>query len=69
MLSFGRPGYGAPVRTKSGRLRTIVRGNPEIRFQDNASVRNTINNNIRYQADPEWKSQYHKELGEGKSFA
>ena len=30
-LSFGRPGAGAPVRTKSGRLRSTVVGNPEIR--------------------------------------
>ena len=63
-MSFGRPGYGAPVRTKSGRIRTIIRGNPEIRFQDNSSVKKTINNSIRYQADPELKAQYHKDLGE-----
>lgn len=63
-MSFGRPGYGAPVRTKSGRVRTMVRGNPEIRFQDNESVRNTIQNAIRYQKDPETKAKYHKDLGE-----
>ena len=33
-LKFGRPGYGAPVRTKSGRLRTSITGNPEIRSVD-----------------------------------
>ena len=31
-LQFGRPGCGAPVRTKSGRLRTTVTGYPEIRY-------------------------------------
>ena len=30
-MAFGRPGAGAPVRTKSGRLRSTVVGNPEIR--------------------------------------
>eukprot|EP00094_Tigriopus_californicus_P007475 TCALIF_07197-PA protein Name:"Protein of unknown function" AED:0.23 eAED:0.23 QI:0/0.6/0.33/1/0.6/0.5/6/0/258 len=36
-LTFGRPGCGAPVRTKSGRVRTTVIGAPEIRFQENES--------------------------------
>ena len=63
-LSFGRPGYGAPVRTKSGRIRTQILGNTDIRFQDNKSVRKTIDNNIRYQGDPEVKAVYHRELGE-----
>ena len=31
-MAFGRPGAGAPVRTKSGRLRSTVVGNPEIRW-------------------------------------
>ena len=30
-LAFGRPGCGAPQRTKSGRIRTAIFGNPEIR--------------------------------------
>ena len=63
-LSFGRPGYGAPVRTKSGRIRTQIIGNTDIRFQENKSVRKTIDNNIRYQGDPEMKAMYHRELGE-----
>ena len=46
-LAFGRPGCGAPQRTKSGRIRTAIFGNPEIRFQANESVKKTINNNIR----------------------
>jgi len=61
-LTFGRPGYGAPVRTKSGRLRTAITGNPEIRFQANESVQKTISNNIRYAIDPKEKELYHKEL-------
>ena len=36
-LSFGRPGAGAPVRTKSGRLRSTVVGNPEIRTSSSLS--------------------------------
>ena len=36
-LSFGRPGAGAPVRTKSGRLRSTVVGNPEIRSSSSLS--------------------------------
>ena len=31
-MAFGRPGAGAPVRTKSGRLRSTVVGNTEIRY-------------------------------------
>ena len=46
-MAFGRPGCGAPQRTKSGRIRTAIFGNPEIRFQANESVKKTINNNIR----------------------
>ena len=34
-MEFGRPGAGAPVRTKSGRLRSTVVGNPEIRCLGN----------------------------------
>ena len=63
VLSFGRPGCGAPVRTKSGRVRTAIRGNPEIRFQENESVQKTIYNSIRYQSNPDLKAVYHKELG------
>ena len=63
VLSFGRPGCGAPVRTKSGRVRTMIRGNPEIRFQENESVQKTIYNSIRYQSNPDLKAVYHKELG------
>ena len=63
VLSFGRPGYGAPVRTGSGRLRSEVRGNPEIRFQANEGVQNSICNQIRYAASKEEKAKYHSELG------
>ena len=63
VLSFGRPGYGAPVRTGSGRLRSEVRGNPEIRFQANEGVQNSICNQIRYASSKEEKAKYHSELG------
>ncbi|XP_059098913.1 uncharacterized protein LOC131893000 isoform X2 [Tigriopus californicus] len=63
-LTFGRPGCGAPVRTKSGRVRTTVIGAPEIRFQENESVKKSIFNSIRYQSNPETKAQYQRELEE-----
>ena len=46
-LAFGRPGCGAPARTKSGRIRTTLIGNPDIRFQANEGVQKSISNNIR----------------------
>jgi len=61
-LAFGRSGAGAPMRTKSGRLRSTVYGNPEIRFQNNESVQKSICNHIRYAADRDDKYQYHTEL-------
>jgi len=63
-MAFGRPGAGAPVRTKSGRLRSTVVGNTEIRFQANEGVQKSICNNIRYAAPAQEKSQYHAELEE-----
>lgn len=68
-LTFGRPGCGAPVRTRSGRLRTALIGNPEIRFQPNESVQKTIYNTIRYQADRDTKEQYHRALGKRFNFS
>ena len=62
-LTFGRPGCGAPVRTRSGRIRTQMIGNPEIRFQPNESVQKTIYNTIRYSTDPESKATYQAALG------
>ena len=62
-LTFGRPGCGAPVRTRSGRIRTTLIGNPEIRFQPNESVQKTIYNTIRYSTDPESKATYQAALG------
>ena len=38
---------GAPARTKSGRIRTTLIGNPDIRFQANEGVQKSISNNIR----------------------
>jgi len=61
-LCFGRNGNGAPLRTKSGRLRSTMYANPEIRFQANESVQRSISNNIRYAAGHEYKSLYQQEL-------
>ena len=33
-MQFGKPGAGAPVRTKSGRMRNTIRGAPEIRWEE-----------------------------------
>ena len=63
VLTFGRPGYGAPVRTNSGHLRTSVLGNPEIRFQDDKSVQKAVTNNIRYSTPREDKQHYQQALG------
>ena len=41
-----------------------VRGNPEIRFQANEAVQNSICNQIRYAASKEDKAKYHSELGD-----
>ena len=62
-LNFGRGGHGAPLRTKSGRLKSTMIGNPEIRFQANESVQRSISNSIRYAADKQEKSEYHNQLG------
>jgi len=66
-MTFGRPGCGAPVRTRSGRLRTMMVGNPEIRFQNNESVQKTIYNTIRYQQNKEDQEQYKRDLGNGSA--
>ena len=39
---------GVPARTKSGRIRTTLIGNPDIRFQANEGVQKSISNNIRW---------------------
>ena len=50
------------MRTKSGRLRSTLLGNPEIRFQADGSVQKSISNAIRYAVDKQEKSQYHNQL-------
>ena len=64
VLNFGRSGAGAPVKDSSGKVKAVVVGNPEIRFQENEGVQKSIQNAIRYHADKEFKSQYHADLGE-----
>ena len=51
------------MRTKSGRLKSTMIGNPEIRFQANESVQRSISNSIRYAVDKQEKSEYHNQLG------
>ena len=64
VLNFGRSGAGAPVKDSSGKVKAVVVGNPEIRFQENEGVQKSIQNAIRYHADKDFKSQYHADLGE-----
>jgi len=63
-LSFGRDGSGAPVRTNSGKLRSTLRGNPDIRFQAHEGVQKSIYNQIRYAAPSDEKANYHSDLAE-----
>ena len=63
VLNFGRSGAGAPVKDSSGKVKAVVVGNPEIRFQENEGVQKSIQNAIRYHADKDFKSQYHADLG------
>ena len=55
--------FGSLSVSFSGRLVSNVRGNPEIRFQANEGVQNSICNQIRYAATKEDKAKYHSELG------
>ncbi|XP_076310019.1 uncharacterized protein LOC143225112 isoform X2 [Tachypleus tridentatus] len=48
LFGFGRPGAGAPHRTMSGRVKTQISGDPDIRFQDAQHVRLSIDNQLRY---------------------
>ncbi|XP_035205929.1 uncharacterized protein LOC118180955 isoform X2 [Stegodyphus dumicola] len=59
---FGRPGAGAPNRTESGRIRTQITGDPDIRFQDTQDVKLSIENHLRYKKEN--KENYRGNLDE-----
>ncbi|GAB6032015.1 hypothetical protein CHUAL_010389 [Chamberlinius hualienensis] len=61
-LSFGRPGHGAPLTTKSGRVRAQISGDPVIRFQSNQNVHKSVENGIRYYRGRKDQDEYKNEL-------
>ncbi|XP_023214632.1 uncharacterized protein LOC111617582 [Centruroides sculpturatus] len=60
ILKFGQPGAGAPNRTKSGRLKTQIAGDVDIRFQPAQAVKLSIENQLRYKNTD--KENYRSEL-------
>ena len=54
-LNFGRGGHGAPVRTKSGRLRSTLLGNPEIRLAPCLGQRTITAVCLLLQISSEWE--------------
>ncbi|XP_065334271.1 uncharacterized protein LOC135935688 isoform X2 [Cloeon dipterum] len=59
-LAMGRPGGGAPLRTKSGKLQTILKVDPAIRFQDPA--KKCVEIEMRYRAPQTQQIEYKSEL-------
>jgi hypothetical protein len=63
---MGRPGGGAPLRTKSGKLQTFLRVDPSLRFQEPS--KNMVEIEMRYRASPTQQNEYKNELGAFKTF-
>lgn len=61
---MGRPGGGAPVRTKSGRLKNARVEDPQLRFQWNGAVRKMVDIDLRYRVPLTEQRAYKEELGE-----
>ncbi|XP_059487048.1 uncharacterized protein LOC132203350 [Neocloeon triangulifer] len=59
-LDMGRPGAGAPLRTKSGKMQTVLKMDPAIRFQDPA--KKCVEIEMRYRASPTQQNEYKTEL-------
>lgn len=62
-MTFCRPGHGAPLRTKSGKTKTLIKADPSIRFQFHESARRSVDNDLRYRASPSDKENYRRQLG------
>ncbi|XP_067142979.1 uncharacterized protein [Centruroides vittatus] len=60
ILKFGQPGAGAPNRTKSGKVKTQIAGDVDIRFQPAQAVKLSIENQLRYKNTD--KENYRNEL-------
>ncbi|CAH0394952.1 unnamed protein product [Bemisia tabaci] len=62
VTTMGRPGAGAPVRSKSGKIKVLRVEDPQLRFQFHAPIRNMVDNDLRYKQPFEDKIAYKKEL-------
>ncbi|VDI00164.1 Hypothetical predicted protein [Mytilus galloprovincialis] len=63
--SFGKPGGGAPLRTKSGNIQTSIIGDMLIRFQE--KDRQAVEERFRYNEDRGEQERYHQELAKQKN--
>jgi len=60
---MGRPGGGAPVRSKSGKLKNARVEDPQLRFQWNNAVRKMVDIDLRYRAPLAEQRAYKEDLG------
>lgn len=63
--SFGTPGGGAPLRTKSGNIKTSIIGDMLIRFQE--KDRQAVEERFRYNEDRGEQERYHQELAKQRN--
>ncbi|XP_076091902.1 uncharacterized protein LOC143063574 isoform X2 [Mytilus galloprovincialis] len=63
--SFGKPGGGAPLRTKSGNIQTSIIGDMLIRFQE--KDRQAVEERFRYNEDRGEQERYHQELAKQRN--
>ncbi|XP_065212302.1 uncharacterized protein LOC135839948 isoform X2 [Planococcus citri] len=59
---MGRPGGGAPVRTKSGKLKNARVEDPQLRFQWHGPVRKMVDIDLRYRVPVADQKAYKEEL-------
>ncbi|XP_072173426.1 uncharacterized protein [Diadema setosum] len=60
---FGKPGHGAPIRTDSGKVKTSIRANNDIRFRDGLGLRKQVENTVRYTNSKDFGDKVNEELG------
>lgn len=60
---MGRPGGGAPIRTKSGKIRHARVEDPQLRFQWHSPVRKMVDIDLRYRVPLVEQRAYKEELG------
>lgn len=64
---MGRPGAGAPTRTKSGKLKNARVEDPQLRFQWHGPVRKMVDIDLRYRVPLAEQRAYREELGKHKN--